>query len=84
MQLQYIFWARYRHFIDFVALKVIVQVDVSSDHMNKSSHNINARVGASNITSYKNIAWETSEFKQWEPVVCVCFLKFIYLYFYSL
>lgn len=32
--------------------------------MNKSSHNNNARVGASHLTSYKYIAWETSEFKQ--------------------
>ena len=42
----------YRRFIDFFTLKVIVRVDVSSDHMNKSSHNNNARVGASHLTSY--------------------------------
>lgn len=72
MQLQYLFfWARYRHFIDFFVLKVIVRVDVSSNHMNKSSHNNNARVGARHITSYIYIAWETSEFKQWEPGVCM-------------
>ena len=73
------FWARYRRFIDFFTLKVIVRVDVSSDHMNKSSHNNNARVGASHLTSY--IYCMGNKWIQTVRAWCVCVCVFINKYY---